>query len=66
MTLSKIPKTNRIKKGIDPKKKKILFVLGLIFVLVVLYGIYSLKRVDRKSTRLNYSHIPVARMPSSA
>ena len=26
----------------------------------------SSKRVDRKSTRLNSSHIPLSRMPSSA
>ena len=43
--LSKIPTNTRIKKGIDLKKKKILFVLGLIFVLIVLYGIYNLKKV---------------------
>ena len=28
--------------------------------------VYSLANVDRKSTRLNSSHIPLSRMPSSA
>lgn len=45
MVLSKIPTNTRFKKGIDPGKKKILFVLGLIFILIVLYGIYNLKKV---------------------
>ena len=44
MTLSKIPTGNKYKRGIDPGKKKILFVLGLIFVVIVLYGLYSLKK----------------------
>ena len=33
------------------------------------YGMYGLKsgdKIDRKSTRLNSSHIPLSRMPSSA
>lgn len=43
--LSKIPTNTRIKKGMDPGKKKILFVLGLIFIVIVFYGIYNLKKV---------------------
>jgi hypothetical protein len=66
MTLSRIPKNNRIKRGIDPKKKKILFVLGLIFVLVVLYGIYSLKRVvpneeSKQQVKVETGDRPVAK-----
>lgn len=45
MALSKIPTNGRIKRGMEPGKKKILFVLGFIFVLIVLYGIYNLKKV---------------------
>lgn len=41
--LSKISTNTRIKKGLDPAKKKVLFVLGLIFTVVVIYGFYSLK-----------------------
>lgn len=44
MTLSRIPTNTRIKKSMDPGKKKILFVLGLIFAIIVLYGLYSLKQ----------------------
>ena len=29
-------------------------------------GISDMKKADRKSTRLNSSHIPLSRMPSSA
>ena len=33
---------------------------------VIIYGIVQQYGVDRKSTRLNSSHIPLSRMPSSA
>ncbi len=56
MTLSKIPTNSRIKKGMDPGKKKILFVLGLIFAVIVLYGLYSLKQ---KVTPSGNAKIPV-------
>ncbi|RJO62061.1 SH3 domain-containing protein [candidate division WS5 bacterium] len=65
MALSRIP-NSRIKKGIDPKKKKILFVLGLIFIFIVLYGIYSLKRVvpdekDKKQVKVETGDRPMAK-----
>ena len=34
--------------------------------LPVLIGIFTASVIDRKSTRLNSSHIPLSRMPSSA
>lgn len=55
MPLSKISTSNRFKKGMDPGKKKILFVLGIIFTLVVLFGIYNLKKV----VPINKEKIPV-------
>src|ERR1051326_5458159 len=42
---------------------------GLVGSLLLIYGLHPLtleERVDRKSTRLNSSHIPLSRMPSSA
>ncbi|MDO8507538.1 MAG: SH3 domain-containing protein [bacterium] len=45
MVLSKIPTNTRFKKSMDPGKKKILFVLGIIFTLIVIFGIYNLKKV---------------------
>lgn len=45
MALSRIPTNSRVNRRLDPGKKKILFVLGFIFVLIVLYGIYNLKKV---------------------
>lgn len=45
MALSRIPTNTRIKKGMEPGKKKILFVLGIIFTLIVIFGIYNLKKV---------------------
>ena len=36
-------------------------------VMVDYYGTYTpVNQIDRKSTRLNSSHIPLSRMPSSA
>ncbi len=45
MALSKIPTNTKFKRGMDPGKKKILFVLGIIFSIIVLFGIYNLKKV---------------------
>ena len=41
-------------------------VLGATLPLVAYAILVKLGRVDRKSTRLNSSHIPLSRMPSSA
>ena len=43
----------------------LLFSFGPILLLVILW-IYFMRQIDRKSTRLNSSHIPLSRMPSSA
>ena len=44
-----------------------LYSLGSVFESVsFLYGIIPKATVDRKSTRLNSSHMPKSRMPSSA
>ena len=40
--------------------------LGLLLLLLVYFGLSALFSPDRKSTRLNSSHIPLSRMPSSA
>ena len=40
--------------------------LSKILVLTVLSSIAEVLMQDRKSTRLNSSHIPLSRMPSSA
>lgn len=41
--LSRVPTKAKIKRGMDPAKKKILFVLGIIFTGIVLYGLYNIK-----------------------
>lgn len=41
--LSRVPTNMRVKKGMDPAKKKIFFVLGIIFTGIVLYGGYNIK-----------------------
>ncbi len=56
MTLSKIPTRVRKKREINTGKKKILFVLGIIFALIVLFGIYNLKK---KVLPDNKSKIPI-------
>ena len=47
-----------VAKGLGPLKDKVVFVGGCTI------GLYLTK--DRKSTRLNSSHIQKSRMPSSA
>ena len=42
------------------------FILMIVVFGVILFGIISLIRTDRKSTRLNSSHRSQSRMPSSA
>ena len=41
---------------------------GVLVLLLVIFRVIARKKfgVDRKSTRLNSSHIPLSRMPSSA
>lgn len=41
--LSRVPTKTRIKRGMNPAKKKVLFVLGIIFTGIVLYGLYNIK-----------------------
>ena len=68
-------------KNNQPQKKKVNPIVALIFIMVlaaVLIGlqyflldvqteIYNQQQLeDRKSTRLNSSHMPKSRMPSSA
>ena len=43
-----------------------LMLVALISTLVIRSNIEKITEVDRKSTRLNSSHIPLSRMPSSA
>ena len=42
-------------------------VFGILFLIwVIVYNIRHAKKKDRKSTRLNSSHVSESRMPSSA
>ncbi len=53
--LSKIPTKTRYRSNFDSKKKKILFVLALIFIGVVFYGLYNLSKV----APVNEEKIPI-------
>ncbi len=54
--LSRIPTNTRVRKNMGSSKKKILFIIGVIFALVVLFGIYNLKK---KVLSNNKSKIPI-------
>ena len=57
-------------------KKKLPVIIAVVLILVIIaitMGVkvlerfsYSKERIDRKSTRLNSSHVALSRMPSSA
>jgi len=63
MALSKIPTNTKFKKGMEPGKKKILFVLGIIFTVIVIFGIYNLKKVVPSSKEKISSNVQSGDQP---
>ena len=48
------------------KEKQFILILSFLVGIFTAFAALILKFLDRKSTRLNSSHIPLSRMPSSA
>ena len=62
-TAEMIQKVAGVKMSLGPWE---LFVRGILCNWLICLAVWTAGRTDRKSTRLNSSHIPLSRMPSSA